>query len=31
VFLLILPFVVVVVALWSDLSRARKDKRASHG
>jgi hypothetical protein len=29
-FLLILPFVVVVVALWSDLSRARKDKRASH-
>lgn len=30
-FLLILPFVVVVVALWSDLSRARKDKRANHG
>lgn len=29
-FLLILPFVVAVVALWSDLSRARKDKRASH-
>jgi hypothetical protein len=31
VFLLILPFVVAVVALWSDLSRARKDKRVSHG
>jgi hypothetical protein len=31
VFLLILPFVVVVVALWSDLSRARKDRRANHG
>jgi len=30
-FLLILPFVVVVVALWSDLSRARKDKRAGRG
>ena len=30
-FLLILPFVVVVVALWSDLARARKDKRAIHG
>jgi len=30
-FILILPFVVVIVALWSDLSRARKDKRASHG
>jgi hypothetical protein len=30
-FLLILPFVVAVVGLWSDLSRARKDKRASHG
>jgi len=30
-FLLILPFVVVVVALWSDLSRAKKDKRTSHG
>jgi hypothetical protein len=29
-FLLILPFVVVVVALWSDLSRARKDKRVGH-
>ena len=31
VFLLILPFVVAVVGLWSDLSRARKDKRAIHG
>ena len=30
VFLLILPFVVAVVALWSDLSRAKKDRRASH-
>ena len=30
-FLLILPFVVAVVGLWSDLSRARKDKRAIHG
>lgn len=30
-FLLILPFVVAVVGLWSDLSRARKDRRASHG
>jgi len=30
-FLLILPFVVAVVALWSDLSRARKDKRVNHG
>ncbi len=30
-FLLILPFVVAVVGLWSDLSRARKDKRAGHG
>jgi len=30
-FLLILPFVVAVVGLWSELSRARKDKRASHG
>lgn len=29
-FLLILPFVVVVVALWSDLARARKDKSANH-
>jgi len=29
-FLLILPFVVVIVALWSDLSRARKGRRASH-
>lgn len=29
-FLLILPFVVVVVALWSDLSRARKGQRATH-
>lgn len=31
VFLLILPFVVVIVALWSDFSRARKHTRASHG
>jgi len=30
-FLLILPFVVAVVGLWSELSRARKDKRVSHG
>jgi len=30
-FLLILPFVVAVVGLWSDLARSRKDKRASHG
>ncbi len=30
-FLLILPFVVAVVGLWSDLSRARKDRPASHG
>jgi hypothetical protein len=29
-FLLMLPFVVAVVGLWSDLSRARKDRRASH-
>jgi hypothetical protein len=29
-FLLILPFVVAVVGLWSNLSRARKDRRASH-
>jgi len=28
-FLLILPFVVGVVGLWSDLSRSRKDKRTS--
>lgn len=30
-FLLILPFVVAVVGLWSELSPARKDKRAGHG
>lgn len=30
-FLLILPFVVAVVGLWSELGRSRKDKRASHG
>ncbi len=30
-FLLILPFVVAVVGLWSDLARSTKDKRASHG
>jgi hypothetical protein len=30
-FLLILPFVVAIVGLWSELSRARKDRRASHG
>jgi hypothetical protein len=29
-FLLILPFVVVIVGLWSDLSRARKGQRAGH-
>lgn len=29
-FLLILPFVVAVVGLWSDLSRARKGRRAGH-
>jgi len=29
-FLLILPFVVATVGLWSELGRARKDKRASH-
>ncbi len=30
-FLLILPFVVAVVGLWSELSRARKDQPAGHG
>ncbi len=30
-FLLILPFVVAVVGLWSDLSRSRKDKRVNQG
>ncbi len=30
-FLLILPFVVAIVALWSDLGRSRKDERARHG
>ena len=30
-YLLILPFVVAVVGLWSELGRSRKDKRASHG
>ncbi|MDO8535093.1 MAG: putative Na+/H+ antiporter [Xanthobacteraceae bacterium] len=30
-FLLILPFVVAVVALWSELARSGKDKRASRG
>ncbi len=30
-YLLILPFVVAVVGLWSELGRSRKDRRASHG
>lgn len=30
-FLLILPFVVAVVGLWSEFARSRKDKRASRG
>jgi hypothetical protein len=30
-FLLILPFVVAVVGLWSELSRAGKDQSGSHG